>query len=249
MATGDGQPAVPPFVTARQLVESAAADDGLTEQVARLQRVCRAAAAALSMRGCVALLVSASGSHHVATGSDGGATRVADIEFTTGEGPAREAFARRRPILVNDLSHGPTRWPGFTQSALESGIHAVFSFPLQIGAATLGVLQLHADRPQSLGSSEVSLAVAFSQLAAQTLLVGEGAQREGTQWMWEPVQDHRAEIHQAQGMVMVDLEIDLSEALIRMRAYAFSEGLPLIEVAHAVIQGLVLPAAAAGEPT
>ena len=63
----------------------------------------------------------------------------------------------------------------------------------------------------------------------------------------EPVLDHRAEIHQAQGMVMVDLSVDLAEALLRMRAHAFQGGLPLIQVARAIIAGLVLPSAQAGD--
>jgi hypothetical protein len=49
-------------------------------------------------------------------------------------------------------------------------------------------------------------------------------------------------------MVMVDLQVDLVEALLRMRAHAFSEGRPLIEVAQAIIRGFVLPAADAGGP-
>ena len=47
--------------------------------------------------------------------------------------------------------------------------------------------------------------------------------------------ERRAEIHQAQGMVMVDLEVDLAEALLLMRAHAFSRDVSLLEVAREIL--------------
>jgi AmiR/NasT family two-component response regulator len=49
--------------------------------------------------------------------------------------------------------------------------------------------------------------------------------------------DHRPEIHQAQGMVTVDLGLDLAGALALMRAHAFSRGLPLLELARMILAG------------
>ena len=53
--------------------------------------------------------------------------------------------------------------------------------------------------------------------------------------------DYRAEIHQAQGMVVVDLDVGPAEALTRMRVYAFSQDRPLLDLAHDTISGLKLP--------
>jgi AmiR/NasT family two-component response regulator len=53
--------------------------------------------------------------------------------------------------------------------------------------------------------------------------------------------DYRSEIAQAQGMVMVDLGVSLSQALVRLRAHAFAYEEPLIAVARHVIDGYVLP--------
>ena len=47
--------------------------------------------------------------------------------------------------------------------------------------------------------------------------------------------DGRAEVHQAVGMVLVQLEVTPQEALARMRAYAFLHQRLLIDVAHDVI--------------
>jgi hypothetical protein len=42
-------------------------------------------------------------------------------------------------------------------------------------------------------------------------------------------------------MVVVDLGVEPAKALARMRAHAFGNGQPLIDLARAVISGFVLP--------
>ena len=65
----------------------------------------------------------------------------------------------------------------------------------------------------------------------------------------EGVTAARAEVHQAQGMVMVDLGVDLTDALIRMRAHAFARGIPLVELAREILAGLRLAPSGEGEAT
>lgn len=45
----------------------------------------------------------------------------------------------------------------------------------------------------------------------------------------------RAEIHQATGMVTVQLDVDTADALARMRAHAFSHQRLLIDVARDIV--------------
>jgi AmiR/NasT family two-component response regulator len=47
--------------------------------------------------------------------------------------------------------------------------------------------------------------------------------------------EHRAELFQAQGMVMVQLGIPISEALVRIRAYAYAENRRLNDVAADIV--------------
>ena len=46
---------------------------------------------------------------------------------------------------------------------------------------------------------------------------------------------YRAEVHQASGMISVQLDINVGEALVRLRARAATEATPLTELAVAVI--------------
>jgi len=53
--------------------------------------------------------------------------------------------------------------------------------------------------------------------------------------------ERRSEIHQAQGMVMVDAGVDLGTALALMRAHAFSRDISLLDLAREVLAGAHLP--------
>jgi hypothetical protein len=233
----------PAAATARQAFAVADVDDHLTGTSAALQRVCRGAVAALGTTGCAIHLAGRDGTTGLAASSDGWSTGVAEVTFATGEGPRIEAWDLRRPVLVSDLATQGRRWPGFAHAAGGLGVAAVFSFPLLVGGLALGVLELYAADPHELQDDEAALAMAFTELAIRTAL---GDEVVGDDETWEPLVDPRAEVHQAQGMVMVDLGVDLADALVRMRAFAFAEGIPLIDLARAIIAGFVLPETESG---
>ncbi len=53
--------------------------------------------------------------------------------------------------------------------------------------------------------------------------------------MSEQTSGYRAEVHQATGMISVQLDVTQAVALIRLRAYAFSQHRPLADVAADVV--------------
>ena len=232
-------------VRARHLMEGAAADADLSGDAADLQRLCRAAVDHLRLDGAVIHLMTTSGPSGIGASSDPRSARFGDIPFTTGDGPCLDAFSRRRPVLIPDLEQVRDRWPGFSSAALADGVGAVFSLPLQVGAVAFGVLDLYAWNATQLVEDQVALALAFARVATEILLdaadgtAGPDGWGEGKEH--GRLLDHRPEIHQAQGMVMVALGLTLADAMIRMRAHAFSSGLPLIDVARDIITGRPLP--------
>jgi hypothetical protein len=128
------------------------------------------------------------------------------------------------------------RWPAYTPAAHEAGVRAVFAFPLQIGAARLGVLDVFRAHVGPLSRWEMGRALTFAQFTVTTLLDGKGwvSGAPATDGLDEAI-GYRAQLFQAQGMVMVQLGVGLAEALARMRAFAYAEGRDLNEVARAVI--------------
>jgi hypothetical protein len=174
----------------------------------------------------------------VAAFSDAIAQALAQLQFATNEGPGQRAFVTQRPVLVSDLESALARWPGFASLALEHGVRSAFSFPLQEGAVSFGVLELYADQCGPLDADNLAMAAAFARAATEAILDGGSITADGRldSGLSDSLRD-RAPIHQAQGMVMVDLGVTLAEALMRMRARAFARNITLLELAREVIAG------------
>ena len=220
------------------LIGVAVVDAGLDGLAAALQRVCRAVTDVLGLRGAAVHMMTTDESTGVAASSDAESRAVAELQFTANEGPALVAYRTQRPVLVPVLEQVVGRWPGFASLAVGRGVHGVFAFPLQEGAVSFGVLELYVDGGPPLDRQAQATAAAFARAATDLLLDGETITAAGELDAGLTVSlVDRARIHQAQGMVMVDLQITLAEALSRMRARAFASGDTLLELADQVIAG------------
>lgn len=156
-----------------------------------------------------------------------------DLQLTVGEGPCLDAFASGGPVLIADLAAQAPRWPAFTPAACELGAAALFSFPLQIGVARLGSLDLYRDRTGSLTRVELTDALILSDLATQGVVADlDGHSMDDVSWLADP----HAQVHQAAGMVQVQLGSTTEVALMRLRGYAFTRDTPLAEIARQVVE-------------
>lgn len=165
--------------------------------------------------------------------SDELGARLEDLAATAGGGPCVDAFELGRPVLVPDLAADGVRWPGFTADAVNAGAGAVFSFPLQVGGVRLGVLELHRRSAGSLTPTQLTDAFLLADAATNTIFDDV----HGVPAMTLPgLVDIQAEVHQATGMVAVDLKVGLSEALLRIRGYAFAHHMTLAQVAKEIIE-------------
>ncbi len=202
-----------------------------------LRRLCSAAVRALPAAGAGLSLMSEAGVRGVAAASDPASERVDELQFSLGEGPCVDAFTSRRPVLEPDLATGGiARWPVYSPAAHQEGARAVFAFPLQVGAARLGVLDVYRVSPGTLSTEELAEALTFADVATTMLLDGQeqappGAAAAGL----EEAMEYRFELYQAQGMVMVQMQVSLVEALVLLRAYAYSHDRDLADVARDVV--------------
>jgi hypothetical protein len=203
----------------------------------RLQQLCRAAVRTVPALGAAVTVMTPDGLQPVAVASDPKTQTLEELQFSFGEGPCVEAFADRRPVLESDLGgRRHTRWPAYTAAALEQGVQAVFAFPLQIGAARLGVLDMYRELPGGLSAPTLRRALTFAEVALSILL--EGQADAGPE---HPVQDlesaveSRSELFQAQGMVMIQLGVSLAESMSRLRAHAYANDRRLGDVARDVV--------------
>jgi hypothetical protein len=188
----------------------------------------------LGMSG-IAASVLVSGGGDVVWRTDGGSARLDDLQFTLGEGPGVDAAASGELVLEPDLNAVPMqRWPVFTPAALELGVRAVFAVPLQIGVIRLGVLLAHRDAPGVMDDGVLTDMLVFAAAATEALL-GPAATGPKPQWLSGQISGYRAEVHQATGMISAQLEVTQAEALIRLRARAFSQRRTVADLAGDVV--------------
>lgn len=210
-----------------------AARDGVAD---RLRGICELCVSELAVSGArVRVLggVAADRSGALVYATDQVSLRLEDLASTSGVGPCFDAFTNRHPYLVPDLAREQYQWPGFASEALAAGVAALFSFPLQIGGARLGVLELHRMEVGSLTSDQLADALLLSDEATETIL----DDLDGLLPMQLPgMADIQAEVHQATGFVAIDLGVSLNEAMLRIRGYAFAHRQTLAGVARQIIE-------------
>ena len=204
-----------------------------------LHRLCRVAVRELSASGVGVSLRDTMDMGGVAAASDPASRELEELQFTLGEGPCLEAHAWRRPVLEADLgAPSARRWPAYATAAHEMGARAVFAFPLQVGAARLGALDVYRQSPGSLPPDALAAALTFAEIAVEQILDAQGDAADGraADGLAEALA-YRHVVYQAQGMVMAHLGCGLVDAMARLRAHAYSIGRPLTEVAHDVVAG------------
>ena len=87
---------------------------------------------------------------------------------------------------------------------------------------------------------QIDDAVVVARLASRTLLSWQADAPTGTvAWQLEQIPNHRMEVHQATGRISVQAGVSLADALVLLRAYAFSRDRPISDVASDVATGRV----------
>jgi ANTAR domain/GAF domain len=200
-------------------------------------RLCGAAVGLLDLRGAGISLMVDGELRGTAGVSGSGVQAVQELQFELGEGPCVDAWASMEPVLEPDLARPElTRWPAFAAGAVEAGVLAVFALPLHLGAIRIGVLVLYREHPGGLDGDELAYGLVLADLATLVILgLQSGAPADVLHELLAAEPPHWAEVHQATGIVSVQLGVGLDEAFVRLRAHAFAEGRPMREIARAVV--------------
>jgi GAF domain-containing protein len=162
---------------------------------------------------------------------------IEDLQYELGEGPCVDAFHKDRPVLEPDLAEPATmRWVAFGAPVLAAGVRAVFGFPMRVGAVRLGALNLYRDRPGPLTDDQHTDALVLAEVAAVWVLsVQAGAVPGELAAELEAGANFPMVVHQAAGMVAVQLGVSVAQALVRLRAHAFAADRPLTDAAADVV--------------
>jgi hypothetical protein len=156
------------------------------------------------------------------------------------------------------------RWPAFAPAARQAGAAAVFVFPLQLGAIRTGVMGLYRDQAGPLSTFQLGDALVFADTATLLLLDAQDLHDQQDHHNHHDQHDqhgrpgqaangaaagdgpgpggqtteltlHRAEIDQATGMLTEQLGVGITEAFLRLRAYAYAHDRRLSELARDIV--------------
>jgi hypothetical protein len=193
------------------------------------------AAVALGVDGLALALATGGGASELLWCTDMTARGFEDLQLTVGEGPGFEAARTGMMVWVPDLARIPhQRWVALTAEAPALAARAVFCFPVGVGAIRLGVLTAVRRAPGPLTTAQVDDVLALADALAVRCLDGGEPPLNGDGSVSEHIMT-RAVVHQATGMASVQLAVSLPDALLRLRAYAFSSGRPLTEICQDVV--------------
>ncbi|MEU6842733.1 GAF and ANTAR domain-containing protein [Streptomyces sp. NPDC046716] len=165
--------------------------------------------------------------NQVATASSDQSSHDAqDLEFVMGEGPAQEAVAARAPIEASGAALS-RRWPAYGPAVAALGIRKVVAVPLQAPGECIGALAVFDPLP------EIASTALFGRIAdalTRSVLLGGDA----VPGLFGGI-DHRAVVHQAAGVVAVQVGCSVGDALELVKARAFADGRPIGDVATDIV--------------
>jgi hypothetical protein len=169
--------------------------------------------------------------------SDPLAAELDELQFALGEGPHWDALRSGEAVSAPDIqAPGGGLWPMLGAAVAGLALGALFAFPLRMGAVTIGVADLYRSAPGPLAAADVRVALALARAAASpalqfaiTLAADDAPAGIGL------APEMRREVHQATGMILVQLGVDATEAFVRLKAHAFGSGNTIQEIAKDVV--------------
>ncbi len=198
--------------------------------------LCGAAAAFTELTGAGIVLSSPGPQYTQFCVSDETALNLLQTEFALGEGPGLDACRSNIASEVPDLRQDNGRWVTYTPAAIAHGVRAVFGFPVTIGAIRIGALVLYRDQPGPLSELQESDAYVAASVAGRAILNWRaGASSETLSDELGLTLSFDFSVHQAAGMVSVQANLDLSDAMVLLRAHAIGSGVAMTALAKSVV--------------
>jgi hypothetical protein len=218
------------------------AEVGNLRGVGAADRLCEACVTLFGV-DAVAISLVFDGTNTGTLGASGPPAREYDeLQFTMGEGPCLDSVAHQAPVLVVDLADPvDVRWPAYGPAMLAHRIRGVFALPVVVAGVYVGALDLYQARPGILGAERFAGALAAAELAEMPVLDLMVADMQAA--VADPDSDawanltllSRAEVSQATGMLVAQLDVTPAEALVRLRAHAYAVGRSATDVARDIL--------------
>lgn len=202
------------------------------------RRLCEVAAEVTAMSGSGVMLLTEGRPQASICSTDRVSSLIEELQYTLGEGPCVDAHRAGTVVAEPDLAAvGASRWAAFSPPAVDAGARAVFGYPIRIGSVRLGALNLYRNLPGPLDDEQHADALVMADVTARAVLAAQADALPGNLSAdLEAGTDQWLVVHQAAGMVSVQLDFTVEEALLRLRAHAFGTSRRVTEVARDVVE-------------
>jgi GAF domain-containing protein len=204
------------------------------DEITQLEHLCGTVADVLSVSG--ACVTSAEGAALAASPDQPTAVAELDtLQHALGSGPGLSSISTGRLVRVDD-TRADGRWPAFLEAVTVAGFRAVLVVPLARPHAVEATLSVYSSGVRTWSSDDQSAVMVLCAFATASLS-GSEQLREQTRVVGQlqHALDSRVLVEQAKGVLAALERIRLDEAFERMRGHARRRGIPVREVAAAVV--------------
>ncbi|GAA1121651.1 GAF domain-containing protein [Kribbella jejuensis] len=191
-------------------------------------RLCEASRQLVGARGSSININSAEiGNRLTLAATDNVAAQLENLQDILGEGPCRDAFRLNRPVVTDLQAAAEQLWPAFARSALESaGAVTIHCFPMRSAGHPFGVYSVYTKN----GLQEPADVVQFLADAVGVAVLSDASAAEPDSPLTA-----RSVVHQATGMVVVQLQVSPDDALAILRAHAFAHDATVQQIAEQIV--------------
>lgn len=162
-------------------------------------------------------------------------TALDEAQLDLGEGPSWQAFRTHRPVPANlrDEKAGAA-WPFCASALVAADVCSVLALPLSFGPLHIGAVTLFSSTHGDASAEGVRLAQGIVVLLGRAVVARALAEAQaGT--LERDASLSRREVHQATGMVISQTKTPPADALLMLRAHAFSNARTVKEVAADIL--------------
>lgn len=161
------------------------------------------------------------------------ASQLEEIQLDLGEGPLVDAFSLGEPVFTLEQE---TRWPMFAAAIEPLDVSTVSVFPILLGAVSIGTAVTYRRSAGLMSETAMRTGTSLGRVVARAALARAlWLANEEDVSVLNSGSAHSREVHQATGMVLAQLGISATDAFARIRAFAFSTGMSVRQIAEGVI--------------
>jgi GAF domain-containing protein len=207
--------------------------DGTLDET--LLRVAELTTEAIPAASLVGITLMVEGKPRTAVFTDETAPQIDQSQYDTGDGPCLDAF-REQQVFSIACTEDEGPWPTFRAAAAGHGIHSTLSLPLVVDRASVGAMNLYADRADAFGPDDHETAATFASHAAIVLANAQAYWDASSlsERLGEAMRS-RAVIERAKGMLMAAQGCDEDRAFELLVQASQRENVKLRDIARRIV--------------